>query len=413
MPAFPTKARDRLTAVAVRNLKEPGLYHDGNGLYLQVARGGSKSWILRFTLNKKTRDMGLGSADTFTLAEARTRALRQRQLLADGVDPIDKRKEELEQAISVRAAQKKQAVTFEECAREFHLANASQWKNDKHKDQWINTLATYVFPQIGRKLISSIELEDIRTVLLPIWKTKAETATRVLQRIRTVINYGVGRQYTEGLDAERWKQLRLALPGNKKELAGKHHSSCPHHDVGALLQRVADGPSLPAVKLAFKFTVLTAARSGEARGATWSEIDKERRLWVIPAERMKADREHSVPLSQTAWELIEQAKKLNPHQTGPDHLVFPNPKGLPFSDMTFTQILRRMGVPYVMHGFRASFRTWGADIGRYEHEVLEFALSHVVGDATVQAYLRTAMIERRRQLMDDWASYVTNVKPSI
>lgn len=371
-----------------------------------MARGGSKSWILRFTLNKKTRDMGLGSADTFTLAEARTRALRQRQLLADGVDPIDKRKDELEQAISVRAAQKKQAVTFEECARDFHKANASDWKNDKHKDQWINTLATYVFPKFGKKLISSVEVDDIRAVLLPIWKTKAETATRVLQRIRTVINYGAALGYTNGLDAEKWKQLRLALPGNKKELAGKHHSSCPHPDVGALLQRVADGPSLPAVKLAFKFTVLTAARSGETRGATWGEIDRDRRLWVIPAERMKADREHSVPLSDAAWSLLEEAKKLNPHQISPLHLVFPNPKGVPFSDMTFTQLLRRMGVPYVMHGFRASFRTWGADIGHYEHDMLEIALSHVVGDDTVKAYQRSAMIDRRRQLMDDWAKYI-------
>ena len=401
-----TKARDRLTALMVRSLNEPGLYHDGAGLYLQVARGGSKSWIYRYTLHKRTRDMGLGSAGTFTLAEARARAQKHRQLLADGIDPIFHRQNEIAAIAAEQAKVERLAHRFDECAHQYHRQNASDWKNAKHADQWINTLTTYAFPHFGSKPVGDIGIDDIRAALMPIWTAKAETASRVLQRVRTVINYATAMGYCDGIDSERWEQLKHTLPKNKRQREVEHHASCPHAQTGALLRQVAHGPCTPAVRLAFAFIVLRAARSGEVRGATWEEIDTQRRLWVIPKQRMKAGREHAVPLSDAAWDLLEQAKAL---QSNPDHpagLIFPNPKGKPFSDMTFTQLLRRMQQPYTMHGFRASFRTWGAETGHYEHEMLEIALSHIVGDATVRAYQRSDVVEKRRELMQEWADYL-------
>lgn len=403
-----SKARDRLSAVAVRNLKEPGYYHDGAGLYLQVNVSGSKSWIFRYTVNKKTREMGLGSCNAFSLAEARERAHKCRQLLADDVDPMVQRQAAREVAIAVAAQHAKSSRTFEQCAKEYHQENASDWKNAKHRDQWINTLTTYVFPHFGRLPIGVVSLDHMRSALLPIWKTKPETASRVLQRIRTVINYAAAMGYANGLDSERWDQLKHTLPKNSRLREVEHHASCPYDQVGALLKRIRGGTSSPLVKLAFEFIVLTAARSGEVRGAIWSEVDLERRLWTIPKERMKAGKEHTIPLSQAAFEVLQQARGANiakKSDSRPYEFIFPNTKGQVFSDMTFTQLLRRQEVPYTMHGFRASFRTWGAEIAHYEYELLEHALAHVVGDATARAYQRSDMLEKRRELMEQWADF--------
>lgn len=403
-----SKARDRLSAVAVRNLKEPGYYHDGAGLYLQVAVSGSKSWIFRYTLNKKTREMGLGSFNAFSLAEARERAHKCRQSLAEGVDPMVLRQAARDAAVAAAAEHAKSSRTFEQCAKEYHQENAGDWKNAKHRDQWINTLTTYAFPHFGRLPIGAVSLDHMRSALLPIWKTKPETASRVLQRIRTVINYAAAMGYANGLDSERWDQLKHTLPKNSRLREVEHHASCPYDQVGALLKQIRGGTSSPLVKLAFDFIVLTAARSGEVRGANWNEIDLERRLWTIPKERMKAGKEHTVPLSQGAYEVLQQARTADVEITPDGHpqgLIFPNTKGQAFSDMTFTQLLRRQKAPYTMHGFRASFRTWGAEVAHYEYELLEHALAHVVGDATARAYQRSDMLEKRRGLMEQWADF--------
>ncbi len=405
-----SRARNRFTAVAVRNLNEVGYHHDGGGLYLQVSPTKTKSWVLRYTLDKSVRYMGLGSAADWTLAEARERAHKYRQLLTDGIDPQTFREQERLHRTAQETEASRLRRTFAECAKEYHDANADDWKNTKHKDQWINTLTTYAFPVFGKVPMSQLTRDQIRQALLPIWKSKAETASRVLQRIRTTINYGAAMGYCNGLDSEQWVQLKETLPKNSKQLAGENHPSCPHGQVGAVLHKVMHGTSSDAVKLAFAFIVLTAARSGEVRFAVWEEIDLEERMWTIPKERMKADRVHTVPLSEAAMSVLVRAKELRPElftaKGKPTGLIFPNINGGALSDMTFTQILRRMKVDHTMHGFRASFRTWGAALTTYEHEMLEFAIAHVVGDKTVQSYQRSDMVEKRHQLMQDWADYI-------
>lgn len=402
-----SRARERLSAVAARNLNAPGFHHDGGGLYLQVSKSGSKSWAFRYTLNKKIHYMGLGSFPDWSLAEARERARRCRQLLDDGVDPMMRRNEEREVREVAEANAKKMARTFKQCADEYYESHKADWKNKKHSSQWINTLTSYAFPHFGHRPIGSITTDHIRDALKPQWKSKSETLSRVLQRIRTVINFAAAMGYCPGLDGEAWTQIKMTL-GKQKEAT--NYAACPHEQVGAVMRAVIDGTSSDTVKLAFQFIVLNASRSGEVRGAIWDEIDTARRIWSIPKERMKANRAHTVPLSKEASAVLEQAKLLQPQNLvngkKPTGLIFPNTKKTALSDMTFTQLLRRMQLLHTAHGFRASFRTWGSEVAEYEHDVLEIALAHIVGDKTVQAYQRSNMVERRRQLMQDWAEYI-------
>lgn len=406
---------NQLTDLAVRSKKAPGYYLDGRGLYLQVAPAGGRSWLLRYTMRGKTREMGLGSLQDFGLARARERAQQARLLLADGIDPIDHRAAQLADRLAAEAVLKQTSVTFEACAREYHLAHAGNWKNAKHASQWINTLTQYVFPKFGSLPVKAVGKPEILKAMAPLWNTKAETASRVLQRIRTAINYGAAKDYCPGLDSEFWNQVKLALGANDRARKVEHHASCPYPQVGALLHKVWDSSATPMVKLAFEFIVLTGARSGEVRGARWSEFDTNFEQWVIPGERMKSGREHRVPLSTRAKGVLKEALRLkelsaaeNPGKAASD-LVFPNSGGKAYSDMVFTQLLRRLELPYTMHGFRSSFRTWGMEVTQYPDEMLEFALAHVVGDQTVRAYARSGMVARRRQLMDDWAVYVADL----
>lgn len=396
--------------------KAPGYYLDGHGLYLQVAPGGSRSWVLRYTLNKKTREMGLGSLDDFGLSKARERAQQFRQLLADGIDPIAHRLQTRAAQLAAATERAQQRKTFADCAHEYHQAHADNWKNAKHGDQWINTLTTYAFPKFGSLPVGEVAKSHILAALTPIWKTKAETASRLLQRIRTVVNYAAAKDYGPGLDSEFWEQVKLALGANDRARKVEHHSSCPYPSVGALLATVQAGTASPLVKLAFEFIVLTAARSGEVRGARWSELDAGHTSWIIPGERMKAGREHRVPLSTRAKAVLKAARAEQGAQGadgGDADLIFPSRRGQPLSDMVFTQLLRRLGLPYTMHGFRASFRTWGMEATSYPDEMLEFALAHVVGDQTVRAYARSDMVAKRRQLMQDWADYLGKTEATV
>ncbi|MDB5875017.1 MAG: integrase [Ramlibacter sp.] len=394
-------------SVRSRN-KLPGYYLDGHGLYLQISKSGSRSWIFRYTLNRKTREMGLGSVDDFGLAQARERAQRARQLVADGIDPIDRRDADRKALALVREAEVAKLKTFENCALEYHQANADEWKNLKHAAQWINTLRDYAFPKFGRLPVEEVSKAEVVRALQPIWKTKAETASRVLQRIRTVMNYAAAKDYCKGRDSEFWEQVKMSLGPNERARKVEHHNACPYPLVGAVVKGVRAGPSSLIVKSAFEFTILTAARSGETRGALWSEIDSKTGSWNVPEERMKAGRPHNVPLSGRALEIIRQMHELREAREAHSDmgLIFPSTQGLPLSDMVFTQLLRRMGLAYTMHGFRASFRTWGSEQTKYEHEMLEFALAHTVGNQTVRAYMRTDMLEKRRHLMEDWHRYM-------
>lgn len=400
--------RNLLSDPAVNSKKKlPGYYLDGHGLYLQVTKTGSRSWIFRYTKDKNTREMGLGSVDAFSLAQARERARVCRQQLADGWDPIHVRNAEREERAAAKALTESQNKTFQQCAEECLEANAPNWKNAKHADQWINTLTKYAIPKFGTRPINSLTKQHIVDALAPIWTTKAETATRVFQRVRTVLNFAAAKDYCTGKDSEFWEQVKLALGSNERARKVEHHSSCPHRFVGSLLQAVDEGTSSDKVKLALRFIVLTASRSGEVRGATWDEVSEDLKDWIVPAERMKAERPHHVPLSIAAQETLKQAKEAFQPESS-NSLIFPSPRGKVLSDMVFTQMLRRMDVPFTVHGFRASFRTWGDEATDYPHEMLEFALAHAVGDQTVRAYARGSMVERRRQLMQDWATHVAS-----
>lgn len=347
--------------------------------------------------------MGLGSTEDFSLAEARERARKFRQFIADGVDPIDFNRDQKSKQSKLKAEAERNKRTFKFCTDDYYSDHRDSWKNAKHASQWINTLTTYAFPVLAERYVSDIQRDDIRAVLVDIWKEKPETAHRVFQRMRMVINHAAAKQYCTGLNTEEWKQIKAALGSNGRRMR-KHHDSCPHGRVGEIVRSVRSGTSSEIVQLAFEFIVLTAARSGEVRHASWSEVSEDSNLWDIPAERMKAGRRHRVPLSSAARSILVRAKQLSPNS----ELIFPNTKGTALSDMVFTQLLRRLGVSYTMHGFRASFRTWGAEITDHKRELLEIALSHQVGSEVEQAYNHSDMIEKRRQLMEHWALYIAD-----
>lgn len=386
----------RLSAVGVNAKKTPGYYADGDGLYLQVTASGAKSWVLRFMLNKRAREMGLGSTSDHSLAEARERAKKYRQLLSEGIDPIEHRKAEREKTLMATAQRK----TFEECAREYHKLHANGWKNIKHADQWINTLTAYAFPEFGRKDVSSVNKADILRVLEPIWTTKPETASRVRQRIRAVLDWAAARDYRHGHDPHIWDQVAQALPKTKDIKKSQHFAACPYTGIYDALLSIKNSNAGPTVKHAFEFIILTAARSGEVRGAKWSEIDFEGKRWIIPAERMKAKKEHRIPLSPRAIEILKA------QQGNGSELIFASDKGKQYSDMTFTMALRRLGHDFTVHGFRSTFRDWAAEQTAFPREVCEAALAHVSAkDATEAAYFRSDLFEKRRQLMEAWADY--------
>ena len=393
----------RLTPVGVNAKKAPGYYADGDGLYLQVSASGSKSWILRYMLNKRAREMGLGSVSKYTLSEAREKARKYRQLLDEGIDPIVHRQAERDKNLETL----QQRRTFLQCAQEYHQLHASSWKNRKHAEQWINTLTTYAFPIFGQKDISSVSKSDVLRALEPIWTTKPETASRVRQRIRAVLDWAAARDYRHGHDPTMWDQISQSLPKTKAVKKVQHFAACPYAEIYRVLHSIQACNASNTVKHAMEFLILTAARSGEVRGAIWSEIDWENKRWIIPAERMKAAREHRVPLPPRAIKLLEAQRGHHPR------MIFPGDRGKPCSDMTFMMTLRRLGYDFTVHGFRSTFRNWAAEKTNIPREVCETALAHSAGmDSTEAAYFRSDLFEKRRELMEAWATYCMTEKPA-
>jgi integrase len=282
------------------------------------------------------------------------------------------------------------------------------WKNGKHTAQWINTLTAYAFPIFGAKDVSDVSKADIMRALEPIWATKTETASRVRQRIRAVLDWAAARDYRTGHDPHIWDQISRSLPQSKDIKKSTHFAACPYTSAYDTLQAIKQSAASVSTKLAIEFIVLTATRSGEVRGARWAEIDFEGKRWIIPAERMKAAREHRVPLSPRAMEILEARRAV----AGESELIFASDKNKAYSDMTFTMLLRRMGFEFTIHGFRSTFRDWSAEQTAFPREVCEAALAHVTKDATEAAYFRSDLFEKRRQLMDAWAAYCAMVKPA-
>lgn len=374
----------KLTAAFVRTIKEPGIYCDEHGLVLRVKPSGYKQWVQRLFIHGRRRELGLGPVRLVTLAEAREVALANRKVARAGGDPI--------------AARGRGVPTVEEASAKVIEIHRPNWKNAKHAAQWTATLREYVFPRIGRKRVDLVTAADVMAVLLPIWNDKHETARRVRQRIGAVMKWAVAQGYRQ--DNPAGEAIGAALPKNGG--IQRHQRALPHGEVAGAVQAVRQSDATVSVKLAFEFLVLTACRSGEVRLARWDEMNLENGEWTIPAERMKSKRDHHVPLSARAREILEETRD----HTVLSDLVFPSPSGRALSDSTLSKLLRELGVRAVPHGFRSSFRDWAAECTDAPHAVMEAALAHVVKNKAEAAYARSDLFERRRALMNDWSSYL-------
>lgn len=378
-----------LTAVFIRQKKAPGRYGDGNGLYLVVDPSGAARWVLRIMCNGKRRDIGLGGAATVSLLEARDKAHELRKLAKQGEDPV-----------AARRALREGAPTFEQCALAVHKNRKSTWRNGKHTNQWLKTLELYAFPTIGKAAVNRIGTAEILKLLLPIWTTKAETARRVLQRVSTILDYATAAGMRSGENPCRLAVL--GLPKQTDEV--RHFAALPYSDVPGFIRKLRASNAAEITKLAFEFLILNASRSGEVRLAPKSEIDIDKGLWTIPAERMKGGKEHIVPLPPRAVEIAKTARLLYPDA----ELLFPSPNnpGKPLSDMALTELLRRLKFEATAHGFRSSFRDWASEETAYPREVAEMALAHAIESKVEAAYRRGILLEKRRLLMTDWANFV-------
>ena len=376
----------KLSDRKVRSLSEPGRYSDGATLYLVVAPGGSKQWVQRLSVRGKQKDIGLGGYPVVGLREAREKAQTNRAQARSGADPLLERRRAVVPAFRDLAAQHIEALR-------------PSWRNTKHAAQWSSTLATYAHPFIGNRPVDQVTRADVIGLLSPIWTKKPETARRVRQRVRAVMARAIALEYIENNPAGEGVDAALArLPRIKA-----HHPALPYAQLPAALEAVRESTATPAVKLCFQFLALTACRSGEVRGARWDEVDLDAAMWTVPAERMKGGKAHRVPLSQQAIAVLEEARGLD-NGSG---LVFPAPRsGLELSDMAFAQLLRRLGLDFVPHGLRSSFRDWAAEQTTTPHAVMEAALAHSVKNATEAAYFRSDLFELRRGLMADWGRYL-------
>lgn len=409
---MPKVARE-LGSLAVSRLTKKGWNAVGGatGLGLQITGQSSRVWVLRVLVGNKRRSIGLGSYPTVSLAEARERARQTRAQIRDGVDPVVERRK----AKDAVAASQAKAVTFEELARAYIKTRESGWSNAKHAAQWAATLEQYAFPILGKRLVSDINENDVLRVLeAPVgpggetfWNNKTETASRVRQRIEAVLDYGAVKKLREGENPARWKgKLSAALPDRAKVQKVQHHAAMKFADVPSFMVRLRSIQGQGA--RALEFAILTAARSGEVRGMTWSEVDLGQRLWTLPASRMKAGREHRVPLSDAAIQVLQSQTKIE----GCDY-VFPSTKKAALSDMTLTAALRRMDLDFTAHGFRSSFRDWTAEMTTYPNHVAEQALAHTIGDRVEAAYRRGDLLKQRRQLMEDWAVFLGGLSADL
>ncbi|MGB7125825.1 MAG: tyrosine-type recombinase/integrase [Methylovirgula sp.] len=388
-------------------------YCDGGGLYLQVTKGTAglcRSWVFRYAVKDRfverdgkrwqaTRYMGLGPIADISLNEARELARDQRKLLREGRDPIAERDRRVADNVRAQAS----IVTFAECAALFIRQKEPDWKNEKHAKQWRATLARYASPVIGKMSVADIQFEHVTKVLGAVWKDKPETANRVRGRIENILEFATVNKWRTGDNPARWKgNLSVTLPKPTKVRPIEHRPALPYSDVPAFLAqlRLREG----AAARALEFAILTGARSGEVRGMTWSEISLREKLWTVPAERMKGSREHRVPLSERAREILEQVGDASGRSAGA--IVFAGSAGRPMSDMSLTAVLRRMERREItVHGFRSSFRDWTKEETQFSREVAEAALAHRLGDAAEQAYSRSDVLKKRGPLMDAWADY--------
>jgi len=398
----------RLTALQVSKLKEPGYYADGAGLYLQVSPGGTKSWVFRYMLNGRAREMGLGPLHTISLAEARVHATECRKQKLAGFDPIEARNEE-------RAKLKEQATnskTFEQCCEGYISAHKDGWKNEKHAEQWSSTLKAYAYPTLKSRYVHTITTNDIVGVLEPIWKTKTETASRVRGRLESILDWAKVKGYRKGENPARWRgHLDNLLPKRSKVQKVRHYAALPYAEVPAFYKQLDAETNLSAQAL--QFVILTATRTSETIAAAWREINLDEKLWVIPADRIKGGKDHRVPLSEPVLAILQRLKKAQ-KRGGLEaaEYVFSNGElDGHISNMSMLQLLSRLErTDLTVHGFRSTFRDWAAEKTHYPREVAEMALAHVISDKVEAAYRRGDLFEKRKGLMTDWACYCVGGK---
>lgn len=398
---MPRKARE-LSPLEVRRLSRPGRWSVGgvDGLAIQVSESGAKSWVLRMSVAGRQREMGLGSFPSVPLAEARERARAHRSKIELGADPISVRRA----AQSAAAAERNAQQPFSTVAAQYIAQHAKTWKNAKHEAQWTSTLHTYAEPVIGSLLVRDVTTAHVIKVLEPIWTSKTETATRVRSRMELVLDYAAARGLREGPNPARWRgNLDAALPKPNRLAQVRHHAAVAVDDIASFIAHLRNQSGMGA--RALEFAILTVARSGEVRGAVWSELNLAEALWTVPAQRMKSGREHRVPLSKPAVTLLRALPKGKPAD-----FMFPGMRG-PLSDMSLTAVLRRMNVDATAHGFRSTFRDWCSERTNHASEVAEMALAHAVGDKLEAAYRRGNLFEKRVLLMSDWATFLENNKP--
>jgi len=398
---MPKKAKE-LSAIEIKGLTKQGLHAVGGvaGLSLSVVSSGARSWVLRYTIGSLRREMGLGGYPDVTLAQAREKARKLREQISEGIDPIEERrliKNQLKEAQAKR-------LTFDDAAKQFLASMESEFKNKKHAAQWGSTLKTYASPIIGNSYVSEITIDHIIRILEPIWLTKTETAKRLRGRIEKVLSWATVRKYRTGDNPARWiGHLDTVLPKPSKITKVKHHKALPWQEIGTFMRDLKQREGISAKAL--EFLILTAARSGEIRGATWDEIDFNSKMWIIPAERMKANKEHRVPLSKEALKLLESLNK-DPE----NNLLFPAPRGGILSDMTLSALLKRMKLDAVPHGFRSTFRDWCAEHTNHPSAAAEMALAHAIGNKVEAAYKRGDLLAKRTNLMQDWAKFCNSPK---
>ena len=388
-----------LTAKRVERVRTPGRYHDGHGLYLQVVNANNKSWLLRYERNGRERWYGLGPVHTFSLKEARERARAARQLLHDGIDPIDHRKAQR----AALAAAKAKAITFAEAAQRYFDQHEGKWRNAKHRQQFLSTLKTYAYPVLGNIAMSDIDTPAVLRAIEPIWLEKTETASRVRGRIKSVLDWATVRGYRQGDNPARWKgHLAEVLPARSQVAKPVHHAAMPYRDVPAFMTELREREGTAA--RALEFTIHTAARTGEVMGARWGEIDFDNKVWTVPAGRMKGGREHRVALPDRTVELLREL----PAEDG-NSFVFVGPRpGAGLSNMAMAKVLDRMGRGDVtVHGFRSTFMDWAHEQTAFPKVVIDMALAHVVGDKSEAAYRRGDLLAKRRQLAEAWAKFCT------
>src|ERR1700722_7574160 len=396
-----------LTAAGVKT-KPPGRYADGDNLYLLVRDNGTAFWLVRYKVTGgKMREMGLGRArgpNAVSLADARDAAAPLHRLVRHGVDPLEPRAAEAEAARAAAQAEKARAITFKTVAGHYLDAHEAGWRNAKHAGQWRATLEAYAYPHMGDLPVGRVGTAEVLASLEPIWTTKPETASRVRGRVEAILDYARTREWRAGENPARWRgHLDNLLPPRSKVAKVGHPAALPSRDVGAFVATLRGQPGIAA--LALEFAILTAARTGEVIGARWSEFDLAEKVWTVPEDRMKANREHRVPLSEPALAVLQKVAQLRT-RAAPDAFAFPGQRqGCGLSNMAMLTLLRRMKRDdLTAHGFRSTFRDWAGETGN-PTDIAEAALAHTLGDKTQAAYQRGDLLERRRRLMADWGDY--------